>query len=513
MTFKLEAFSPPEGIGIVRAGKDLRLVGPPYLLDESAVVPEDSIREAILKYGYSSSGEDFNTWDQLKNFLNSQVVEARRALGQQIPEINDADILEIAPADALERFLDRIELQLTSDRQFDQVENSLLTLLSNDSFLRNTSLTQRAAGLFRRYSLARRATRLAGRNPQILIVDSDESMATTLLESLSKDYVCATAESTNALSTFVGKDIPLVLFDLVKPVITPTELFSRFAPTTVVVVLSGWARDTALEAVRLGAFDYLIKPFDVRQIEEVIKRAFMYRDLIIQKAELNELNQRPAAYLLYLKNVITALEGRGLESPGHIERVVGYSLRLGQECGLHPTTMKSLELGALLHHIGMIGVPEGILRKPAKLTTEEWNIFRRHPSFGAELLRGIEPFEGAAKVVSQHHEKWDGSGYPLGLRGEEIDICARVFAVADAFDGITSDRVYRVGRSYEQAATELDDLSGRQFDPTIVTTFHQVPKEDWTEIRRHSMLSPNKESGLLQFVNAMMEVQPGSIRR
>ena len=113
---------------------------------------------------------------------------------------------------------------------------------------------------------------------------------------------------------------------------------------------------------------------------------------------------------------------------------------------------------------------------------------REHPLHGQQILRGIVRLEGAARVVAQHHEKWDGSGYPLGLKGDEIDICARIFSVADAFDAITSDRVYRQGRPYEAAAQELSEWIGRQFDPKVVEAFHRVPPEDWHELRQQSLV-------------------------
>jgi HD-GYP domain-containing protein (c-di-GMP phosphodiesterase class II) len=121
---------------------------------------------------------------------------------------------------------------------------------------------------------------------------------------------------------------------------------------------------------------------------------------------------------------------------------------------------------------------------------------REHPLHGQQILRGIEFLQGAARVVAQHHEKWDGSGYPLGLRQEDIDLNARIFAVADAFDAITSDRVYRRGKSYEAAAKELEEWAGRQFDPKVVAAFHRVPREDWAELRRASdknQLKPEPE--------------------
>ncbi|MGI9165629.1 MAG: HD-GYP domain-containing protein, partial [Pyrinomonadaceae bacterium] len=117
---------------------------------------------------------------------------------------------------------------------------------------------------------------------------------------------------------------------------------------------------------------------------------------------------------------------------------------------------------------------------------------------GQQILRGIEFLKGAARVVAEHHEKWDGSGYPRGLRGEEIDVCARIFAVADAFDAMTSDRVYRLGRPYQDAAQELDDWAGKQFDAEVVAAFHRVPREDWDELRLQSLVKAAKGDSALE---------------
>src|SRR5256714_4807380 len=148
--------------------------------------------------------------------------------------------------------------------------------------------------------------------------------------------------------------------------------------------------------------------------------------------------------------------------------------------------MRSLEFGSLLHDIGKIGIPDAILCKPAPLTDKEWEKMREHPALGQRILRGIKFLEGAARVVGQHHEKWDGSGYPSGLRAEEIDFNARIFAVADAFDAMTSDRVYRKGKPYEAAAEELGLFAGKQFDPRVVAAFHSIAREDWDDLRRRS---------------------------
>jgi putative nucleotidyltransferase with HDIG domain len=345
--------------------------------------------------------------------------------------------------------------------------------------------------------------------PRILIVDDEREITEILADLLSEDYECLKAGSAEqALDCLRAAEFHLVISDITMPGMSGLEMIphvKQLCPDTVVVMISGMQTvESAIGALRLGAFDYLMKPFDLRQVEAVVKRALEYHELVVAKrryenhleelveqrtAELDRaLNSLEGAYRSTLKALTAALETRDSETHGHSERVVSYSLRLGREYGLSSEDMKSLEFGSLLHDIGKIGVPDSILRKPAKLTEEEWVRMREHPLHGQQILRGIEFLQGAARVVAQHHEQWDGSGYPVGLRAEEIDVCARIFAVADAFDAITSDRVYRRGKSYEAASQELDDWAGRQFDPKVVEVFHRVPKEDWEELHRLSLL-------------------------
>jgi len=358
-------------------------------------------------------------------------------------------------------------------------------------------------------------------SPRILIVDDEVEITEILADLLSADYECVRAGSAEqALSQLADNRFQLVISDITMPGMSGLEMIphvKEHSPDTVVVMISGMQTvESAIGALRLGAFDYLMKPFDLRQVEAVVKRALEHYELVVAKqryenhleelveqrtAELDHaLNSLEAAYRSTLKALTAALETRDSETHGHSERVVSYSLRLGREYGLNSEQMKSLEFGSLLHDIGKIGVPDSILRKPAKLTEEEWVRMREHPVHGQQILRGIEFLQGAARVVAQHHEQWDGSGYPLGLRGEEIDICARIFSVADAFDAITSDRVYRRGKSYEAAAQELDDWAGRQFDPKIVEAFHRVPKEDWELLHRQSLMPKKDQFDVRQLV-------------
>jgi putative nucleotidyltransferase with HDIG domain len=178
-----------------------------------------------------------------------------------------------------------------------------------------------------------------------------------------------------------------------------------------------------------------------------------------------------------------ALEAKDPETRHHSERVVAYCLCLGRALKLSVSETVTLEQGALLHDIGKIGVRDAVLLKRGALTDEEWEHMRRHVEFGARILSGIDFLKGASEIVVQHHERFDGSGYPDGIAGESICLGARIFAVADAVDAITSNRPYRKARPFEHAAEELTRGSGAQFDPAVVRAFVELPFDTWRETR------------------------------
>jgi response regulator RpfG family c-di-GMP phosphodiesterase len=350
---------------------------------------------------------------------------------------------------------------------------------------------------------------------RILVVDDEPEIRGVLCDLLGAEYECIEAASAEeALDHLSAQQFQLIISDITMSGMSGLEMIPSVntqAPDAVVIVISGLQTiESAIEALRVGAFDYIMKPFDLRQVEAAVKRALEHYELRSAKrryenhlAELVEqrtaeldhaLNSLEEAYRSTLKALTAALETRDAETHGHSERVVTFSLRLGREYGLTKDQLVALEFGSLLHDIGKIGVPDSILRKPAQLSDTEWVSMREHPLHGQQILRGIEFLEGAARVVAQHHEKWDGSGYPLGIGGEEIDLNARIFAVADAFDAITSDRVYRAGKSYEEALAELDLWAGRQFDPQVVAAFRRVPNQDWEELRRNSLIKKQNKA-------------------
>jgi HD-GYP domain-containing protein (c-di-GMP phosphodiesterase class II) len=189
-------------------------------------------------------------------------------------------------------------------------------------------------------------------------------------------------------------------------------------------------------------------------------------------------------YRATLRGLAGTLEARDIETRGHSDRVVAYSMRLGQKMGLTSNELIALEQGALLHDIGKVGVPDAVLLKPGSLTTDEWVRMREHVAHGLRIIDGVEFLAGARWVVGQHHEKYDGSGYPNKLRNGGIHIHARIFAVADAYDAIRSDRPYRAGQSHEIACEEIAATSGSHFDPKVVSAFMSIRKGEWDEIRR-----------------------------
>ncbi len=345
-----------------------------------------------------------------------------------------------------------------------------------------------------------------GRNqrPQILIIDDEPKIRELLCELLTPGHDCSQAASAEEAIELLGlKKFELVLSDIFMSGMNGLEMIPRLmelSPDTVIITLSGTQTiDDAIQAMRVGAFDFITKPFSLSHVEASVRRALNHHDLRVAKrlyeqrleelvkqrtAELNRaLASLEESYRDTLKALVAALGTRDSETHGHSDRVVRFSLRLGRELELSAEEMRSLEFGAMLHDIGKIGVPDAVLRKPSGLTEGEWELMRQHPRYGEEILRDIEFLKGAARLVGQHHERWDGRGYPHGLKGEAIDLNARIFAVVDAFDAMVSDRVYRNGTAYAKAHAELERCAGSQFDPRVVEAFTRVAQEEWEKLR------------------------------
>jgi putative nucleotidyltransferase with HDIG domain len=233
---------------------------------------------------------------------------------------------------------------------------------------------------------------------------------------------------------------------------------------------------------------------EIQQIEEA------FRHLVVTLEESQKARER--SYVEALGAVVAASDARDHEVAGHSFRVSHYAVALAREIGLRGEELKAIEWGSLLHDIGKLVVPDEILRKVGPLTDEEWLIMRQHPSWGFEMLSDVRFIQDEARqIIWSHHERWDGEGYPRGLAGQQIPIAARIFAVVDTYDAITSDRPYRRARPHQYALSELERVAGYQLDPEVVRAFRRVPE---TELRRLRELCRNFHPGLTLRDDLMM---------
>jgi putative nucleotidyltransferase with HDIG domain len=256
----------------------------------------------------------------------------------------------------------------------------------------------------------------------------------------------------------------------------------------------------AMRAVNDGeVFRLLGKPWHVSELRSVLGQAVQYHRLVEENRHLQAELERRNTELTHLtvtleeqvverttglfEGMIRALDYRDTETQWHSWRVAKFTRRISEQVGLSGERLVTIEQGALLHDIGKIGVRDSILLKPGPLTPEEWVEMRQHPEFGWRMLANIPFLKEAADIVYQHQERWDGRGYPRGLRGEEICLGARIFCLADTLDAIVSARPYRRGSSQEFALAEIGRLAGTQFDPSLVRAFLSIPPTEWTRIR------------------------------
>ena len=228
---------------------------------------------------------------------------------------------------------------------------------------------------------------------------------------------------------------------------------------------------------------YVMKQYTERTEENVSELKRVNQEMARAHEEVvSTLQELRATYDATLKALSAALDSRDADTEGHSQRVVGYAAAISRRLELADVEIGGLLNGALLHDVGKIGVPDAILTKKGPLTPAEWVIMKRHPEIGYQMLRHIGFLDDALPVVRFHHERWDGTGYPHGLRGQEIPQAARIFAVADAFDAMTSDRPYRPARSFQAARDELARCAGTQFDATIVEAFLKVGTDELIEL-------------------------------
>jgi cyclic di-GMP phosphodiesterase len=342
---------------------------------------------------------------------------------------------------------------------------------------------------------------------RILVVDDEESIREIVCSMLTTaSYKCDQAGSgMEALALLEsGEQFELMLSDLMMANLDGIGLLEktkeRFPDMPVVMVTAVHDISVALAAIRNGAYDYLLKPFEREQLLATVSRALENRRLKLEnRAYQTDLEARVKArteqlrkalvdlersYDITLEALGDALDKKDAETEGHSKRVTAFTIAIARAMGLSKEQIAVIARGAFLHDIGKMAVPDAILRKPGKLTPEEILVMQEHCYHGYEILKKI-PFLGeAAEIVYAHQERYDGTGYPRGLKGDQIPLGARMFSVADTLDAITSDRPYRPAQSLTAARAEIERWSGKQFDPEVVKVFLSMDENIWPDLRK-----------------------------
>ncbi len=342
---------------------------------------------------------------------------------------------------------------------------------------------------------------------RILVVDDEEPIREIVASMLgTAGYACKQAASgMEALAVLTsGDEFELMLSDLMMADLDGIGLLERtkerYPDMPVVMVTAVHDISVALAAIRNGAYDYLLKPFEREQLLNTVSRALENRRLKVEnrtyqtnleslvKARTDQLQAAMAnlerSYDITLEALGDALDLKDRETEGHSKRVTAFTIAIARAMGLPRDQINTIARGAFLHDIGKMAIPDKILNKPGKLETDEMTIMKEHAYHGYQIVKKIPFLAEAAEIVYSHQEKFDGTGYPRGLKGEQIPLGARIFSVADTLDAITNDRIYRPAQTLGAAKEEIKKWAGRQFDPEVVKVFLEMPDNIWDDLRK-----------------------------
>ena len=344
---------------------------------------------------------------------------------------------------------------------------------------------------------------------RVLIVDDDLALRTILSVMLTHaDFLCRTAAcGEEALSLLARQEFEIVISDLRMPGISGIDLLievrQRYPRLAFLMVTGEDETRVGVRAMQLGADDYLLKPFDADVVLGSLHRALqkkkLEREVQEYRLHLEEmvsertqqlrtaLQQTERSYEDTLEALGAAIDLRDSPTAGHSRRVFLYSMEVAKSIGGLEREIRSIAMGAWLHDIGKLAIPDRVLLKPGPLTDSEWEIMRRHARIGYELVKSISFLSGAAEIVLTHHERFDGSGYPQKMKGDEIPFGARIFAVADTLDAMTSDRPYRAALPLRAARDVIEGGSGTLFDPLVAAAFLRIPCETWEAIAKQTV--------------------------
>ncbi|AGG07689.1 chemotaxis protein CheY [Dehalococcoides mccartyi] len=320
----------------------------------------------------------------------------------------------------------------------------------------------------------------------VLTVDDEDTIRRLLYQKItSEGYKCLTASNaTEAMEIVKNHDIALAILDIKMPGLSGMDILPEIrivSPDTAVIMATAISdTDTAINCMKLGAYDYVTKPFKLDAVIMGIERALEKRRLILENRDYQEhlelkikdqAEKIRSSFFNAITSLAYALEAKDSYTIGHSQRVAETSVAIAGAMELPFATVEQIRLAGLVHDIGKIGIRSACLNKAGNLTEEEYNHIKTHPSVGERILSPITEDHEILKIVRHHHEHFNGRGYPDGLKGEEIPLGARIMALADAYDAMTSLRPYRKAMTDIEAWEELKRCSGIQFDPEIVAVF------------------------------------------
>lgn len=324
----------------------------------------------------------------------------------------------------------------------------------------------------------------------ILYVEDDPDLQESMRLYLGKifDDVRVAKNGQEGLDAYIHKPADIVISDILMPLMNGVEMLKHIkalTPNQNTIITSAHTESRFfIDAIRLGVNSYIIKPIDYEQMIDTLyttvrtisqeKELHLYHHQLEEtiNAKVEEYKRLEDARVEDYKKILLALvkmiEQRDSYTAGHSQRVATYAKQLAQHMGYDNLICEQLYQAGILHDIGKVATPDAILLKPERLNAVEYNLIKEHVNVGVNILKDIPMFASLIEIIANHHERFDGGGYPHGLKGKEISPLARIMSLADAFDAMTTNRIYRHKKSVQEALIELEELSGKQFDPDVV---------------------------------------------
>jgi len=351
-----------------------------------------------------------------------------------------------------------------------------------------------------------------GDKATVLVVDDEVGSRESLRFTLKPSFDVYTSEDGQQALTFIQqKPVDIITLDLKMPGIPGIEVLKEIRkvdPDIQVIIITAYATvESCLEAIRWGVFNYITKPFDPTDVISTVQKSIEKRRLtkklraLIQKMATTEphLDRRimqfaqdgfvknGSSQMDFVRVLVATIERRDPYTWGHSQRVSEQSFLLAERLHLSGDEMTQIQLAAYLHDIGKIGINDSYIYKRGKLTDLEWTMMKKHPEMAVELLEPLALSPSTISIIRHHHERFNGKGYPDGLRGKEIPLGARIVGTCDSYDAMTSDRPYRKALSKSESISELKRCSGSQFDPEIIPVFIEVLEDDRQNVKMHSV--------------------------